>query len=186
MATDIVDIALAIAPAITQRTLENLRRTLEDLYIKSTQHGSTQAEQDAFNAELIAKAMLAAKLDNAKLIASWSEAIYAELLNAQTKNAAAQALQIQYTAQRDKLRHFNQELDDLQKGRTYQTLSPEARESLKARIIQAIQLTSEDVFKLSQALRSVPESGLGRTSPGGPWEASPEYGDLDGSLQNLS
>lgn len=185
MAIDLYEIALAIAPSITQRTLENLRRTLEELYIKSTAQGATQADRDAFNAEMVAKAHLMAQRDNAKTIASWAKAIRDELLYVETQNAAKESLELQLATQRDKLAYYNRELDAFEADQTYQTLTAEEREPVKARIVATIQHTSQEVFRLSQALRVMPSTDLGRTPQSGPWAFPAGDRDLDGGVPKM-
>jgi hypothetical protein len=164
MPKDISDIACAIAGPITQRTLENLRRHLEELYIKSTAQGSTPEDQAAFNDELIAQAHLAAREDNAQTIMTWATAIYDRLSHSefQTREAIATPQKIKRlrrwieTDQR-KIRSWEKQLRALEAG-TDPELTSADHESLKKITAQGIQAVKNQLSRREQELRHLLQS----------------------------
>jgi chromosome segregation ATPase len=169
MSTELFQLVCAIAGPATMRTFENLRRTLEDMYVKSTAQGATPEEQAAFNPELIAQAHVAARADNAKTIVSWALAIQIELHNADTKSTKIQRLQGYLDTAHDKL--------------AFLQLRPETT-------AQVIQSAKEDILSLQEDLRDLQESAPevpGRPShpwPSGLAPAGPK--DLAGDLPEVS
>lgn len=167
MTKDLSDIACAIAGSVTQRTLENLRRNLEDLWVKSTAQGATAEEQAAFTPELIHQAHEAAMRDNAKVIVSWASAIVSELKYAEIKTKRTVQLAGWIATEKEKLAFF---------------------ESDPATPSKVIQGTKEGILVLESRLRSLQEPAQtvpGRPSP--PWtrEVSSGDGDMAGGVSPL-
>jgi hypothetical protein len=164
MAIDLSDIVCALAGPMTQRTLDNLRRHLEDLYVKSTAQGVTPEEAAAFSPQLILQAHEAAKWDNANTIVSWAQAIQSELNHAEKKTTYITRIQGYLATAQDKLA-FYQRTPDI----------PDA----------VVQGAKEEVSQLTRRLRdlSQPQAAVaGHPPQGGPWATASRDGDMDGDL----
>jgi hypothetical protein len=185
MAKDLSDIACAIAPAVTQRTLENLRRTLEDLYVKSTAQGSTPEDRAVFSPQLIAQAHEAAMRDNAETIATWALAIQAAIIHAEKKTQTLQTLQVQLDSQRDKLQFLTAQLTAIADNASYTAAERERRQTSHA---EEIHRTKKRILSLARQVRDLLETQTfpGRASQTGPGEVFPADRDLDGPVSTLS
>jgi uncharacterized coiled-coil protein SlyX len=185
MAKDLSDFALAVTPAVTQRTLENLRRTLEDMYVRSTAQDATPEDVAAFTPELIAQAHEVAMQDNARMIVAWAKAIHDQLHSA----IDTQNVRIQIATERDKLLYYKKELEELEAGTIYQEATAQAREQQKGSLAKAVQRSEKELSRLAQDLRAMSQSqtAVPRRPPHtGPWETSPGYEDLDGTVPPMS
>jgi len=161
---NLVNIVTAIAGPLTQRTLENLRRTMEDLYVKSTAQDASPEDQAAFTPSLIAQAHEVARQDNAKTIVSWAQAIYSEMRNAELQNEQLQKVTGYLATAKDKLTFYEQDA------------------SIPA---EAIQAAKKDISRLTQILRNLqepPQTVPGHSSSSGPGEVSSGGEHLDGDL----
>jgi hypothetical protein len=183
---DLYDIVCVIAGPTTMRSFENLRRTLEDLYVKSTAQGATPEDQAAFNPALIAQAHEAARRDNAKAIVSWAKAIYDELQAEDPINDIKWRL----LSARDKERYFARTLEEIKDGRAYPSLTPESRQQQAEATERALREAQNEVSALEHALRDLQESQKavsGHSSQeGSPGSEPLKYNDLDGDLSPLS
>ena len=175
------------------RSLENLRRTLEDLYVKSNAEGTTAEDQAAFSPELIAQAHEAARRDNARAIVSWARAIYDEL-QAQAQEVASDKdsilnLKKELLVARDRAHSLGRTLVDIEKGRAFPTLSVEARQHQAEVTQRALQQTEDAISQLEQDLRDLrqPASAIPGRPPqeGSTGTLSSGRHDLDGSLPPL-
>jgi hypothetical protein len=155
MPKDLSDIACAIAPAVTQRTLENLRRTLEDLYVQSTAQGSTPEDHAAFSSQLIAQAHEAAMRDNAELIATWALSIQAAITHAETKSQSLQTLQRQLDNQQDKLQWLETQIKAIAADPAYE--APEREHRLQS-YSKEVQRTKENILGIARRLRDLLEA----------------------------
>jgi hypothetical protein len=179
---DLSDIVCAIAGPGTMRSLENLRRTLEDLWVKSTAQGASAEEQAAFNPTMIAQAHEAARRDNAKMIVSWAKAIYDELTApdqlADLKNRLLYA--------KDKVRFFNRELAVIDEGRAFATLPAEERERQAEATERALRQAQEEILRIEKDLRDLqqpaPPVPGHPSSAGHPGSQFPGHDNLDGVL----
>jgi len=163
------DIVCEIAGPLTTRTLENLRKSLEDAWLKSTQQGSTPEDQAAFTPELVRQAHEAAKYDNASTIVSWAEAIYTALIYAEQKLKRAATLKGYLETAQDKVAYYK------------------SRPETPPGVVRAAE---EEVSALSQNLRDLwpaPKTVPGHPSPQrSPGAEPPGRIHLDGDLPSMS
>jgi|SRR5215472_11144137 len=186
MAKDLSDLVCALAGPVTQRTLENLRRTLEDLYVRSTAQGSTAEEQAAFNPQLIEQAHEAAKRDNAKTIVLWALAIQNELSHAEHTAQRITKIQGYLSTARDKLAFFRREL---QKTEADPQMSAEDRQRYQEATTKAILVSEAEVSSLTHSLRTLqepPPPVPGHPPPAWARQMASRDGDVAGDLPPLS
>jgi hypothetical protein len=182
---DLSDIVCELTGPMTMRSIENHRRLMEDLYVKSTAQGASLKEQAAFTPELIANAFHAAMLDNAKTTVAWARAIYNELY----AEDPFEDLKRRLSHLQDKVRFFNRELAVIDEGRAFATLPAEERERQAKATERTLQQTQEEVLSLEQALRDLqqPQTPVpGHTPPeGNAGSQFPGYDHLVGHLPPL-
>jgi hypothetical protein len=166
MSSDMLQLVCAIAGPVTTRTLENLRRSLEEMYVRSTAQGSSDQEQSAFSPELIAIAHAAAKADNAKTIVDWALAIQIQLYDAEFAFARLAQVAHYINAARQKV--------------TSLQVDPET----PPRIVRK---AKEELAKLEDEMRVLREalSVSGHSPRDGSGEIPSRYTDLDSYLSHL-
>ena len=171
------------------RGFENLRRTLEDLYVKSTAQNATPEDQAVFTPELIAKVYEAAKQDNARMTIAWARAIYAEATIEQLTDPFPE-LRRRLLYARDQERSFTETLANIEGGNTYPTLSSAERIREAARTQRALRRAQEEILSVEKDLRDLrqsqapvfgcpPQEGASGSEPSG-------HRDLDGHLPPVS
>jgi hypothetical protein len=168
MAKDLSDIVCELTGPGTARTMENLRRTLEDWYIKSTAQSATPEDQAAFTPELIARAHEAARWDNARTIVSWAQAIMTELKHAESQVGRIKQIQAYLATAKDKLAFYQRD--------------PQMSASV-------IRDTEAEISQLTSRLRDLSQPAP--AVPGHPPQARPRQvpssdGDVAGDLSSLS
>jgi predicted RNase H-like nuclease (RuvC/YqgF family) len=179
---DLSDIVCEVTGPMTMRSIENHRRLMEDLYVKSTAQGASPEEQAAFTPELIANAFYAAMLDNAKTTVAWARAIYNELY----AEDPLDDLKSRLSHLQDKVRFFNRELAVIDEGRAFATLPAEERERQAEATERALREAQKEVLSLEKDLRDLQQPQtpvLGRAPQAGPtWSQPSGHDDLDGHL----
>jgi hypothetical protein len=169
-------IVLAISPQITERTLTNLRNVLEQNYIRATARDASPEDAAFYSARAIAACEEIARIDNAKTIIDWAQAICDRVPDHHRSIDANHLKTLALHHAKEKVQIFQTQLQEIDSGSTYPTLTTEERFKLRAQTQNALHSAQREVAGLEIELGPIPLSGVlesaqalsGRSSHRGP------------------